>query len=188
MELKKLIENTIREYLNEESENYTSTDKLLLNAIKDATGVMVSFVDSKYNESTLEKASEITFGWADDGNYIDGITLKRIKLPKNKSVITVEWVMEKLNKDSVYKFFSDNFRKLLEKMGYSGYGFSIYPTTYGIGVFTLKGEKGVKLINDTLDNVGILYSGEWSDAQYVYRYKISKSKENVDRMKKLLEI
>jgi hypothetical protein len=107
-----------------------------------------------------------------------------LNIPKNKEV-TFEWVMNKINTDTVYKSFVDKFEKLLTKKEIKGV--NAYPTTYGIGIFLLskKNTETIDKINQLLTDLGIKYKNEYSDAGYVYRYVISKSKENIDRMEKM---
>ena len=109
---------------------------------------------------------------------------KLIKLPK-KQQVTVDWIMDKLSSDSIYKSFTDKFEKLLNEKGIKGV--NAYPTTYGIGIFILFGNTNEtkERIDSLLKQYGIEFKNEYSDARYVYRYVISKSKENIERMEKM---
>jgi len=46
-------------------------------------------------------------------------------------------------------------------------------------------EDGSNFIRLILDPLGIEYSNEYSDAHWVYRYKISKAAENINRIKQI---
>jgi hypothetical protein len=108
-----------------------------------------------------------------------------LKLP-SKMKVTFEWVMNKITKDKVYKTFSEDFNKLLKLKGYEK--INAYPTTYGIGIFVgfgLNIPKTKEKIEFLLDSLGISYDTEYSDARYVFRYKISKSKQNIDKIQKI---
>ena len=107
-----------------------------------------------------------------------------IKIPKKKEV-TFAWIMDKVSKDNVYKSFSENFNSVLESLVYNG--LNVYPTTYGIGVSVIFGNKNESKykIEKVLNDYGIDYTTEYSDAFYVFRYKISKSAENIKKLEKI---
>jgi len=160
--------------------------------IEDYFGVSVNVYDEYTNEVELEspKASEITFGWSIDGQWIDGVSLKSIRLPKTRSLITASWISDKINKEKIYKDFSVIFKDILVKSGHSGSSINVYPTTYGIGVaviFNPSGSNDKEQITNLLKQTGVSFTNEYSDAGYVYRYKISKSKENIDKIKEYLD-
>ena len=116
-------------------------------------------------------------------NEFDGT----IKLPKKK-LITIEWIMNKINSDKTFKSFAKEFKKLIEKK-ISG-TFDVYATTYGIGVSIFHNhdkENQIKTIENLLKEKGIKYNLEYSDAFYVLRFKISKSKENIEKINKIIE-
>jgi DNA polymerase III sliding clamp (beta) subunit (PCNA family) len=138
--------------------------------------------------SDITKAGYLSIGFikpigAEDYEYVG----KQIKLPKNKFV-DVSYVMQQLNKDNVYNNFSDKFKLVLDKLGYSN-NINVYPTTYGIGIFVFLGDKSQasKLVASILDKAGIDYKTEYSDASFVFRYKISKSKENIAKLEDFLK-
>jgi hypothetical protein len=100
--------------------------------------------------------------------------------------VTFEWIMNKINKDKVYKSFSENFNKILKSKGLVN--INAYPTTYGIGIFVFAGTKipeTKKNIENLLNSLGIIYTTEYSDANLVFRYKISKSKENIEKIEQI---
>ena len=105
---------------------------------------------------------------------------KLLTAPKQKEV-TVEWVMNKLNKQADYKNLTDRMRKL---MNTEDLGLSAYPASYGIGMMTLSNndKKRINKIKSALDKYGIEYKTEYSQAHWTYRFKLSKSKENIERI------
>ena len=104
-----------------------------------------------------------------------------VKLPKKK-LITIDWLNEKLNKSSEFL----NLTKYLNKIA-NQYSLVCYPASYGIGICSLFGRnpKSVERITSVLDQHKIEYYNEYSDANWVYRFKISKSKDNIAKMQQL---
>ena len=143
-------------------------------------GWTISYWDKNINDVPKEKAYEMSL-FKFDPNY-ESI---RIKLP-SKMEVTFEWIMNKVNKDKVYKSFTENFNKILKQKGLSN--INAYPTTYGIGVSVFAGmhiSETKKNIENLLNSLEINYTTEYSDENYVFRYKISKSKENIEKIEKL---
>lgn len=143
-------------------------------------GWNVSFYDNNINEVSKEKATKIVVSRFDP--YYESVTIKA----PSKMKVTFDWVMIKVNNDKVYKTFYENFNQLLKSKGFKNV--NAYPTTYGIGVFVafgMKIEETKKIIENLLNSLGIEYTTEYSDAQYIFRYKISKSKSNIDKINSL---
>lgn len=147
-------------------------------------GYTVHFQDEFLNEKIPSLASEMYIGWQrlnkEDIVYIG----KTIKATKKET--TVDYILNKINSDKTFANFSLEFNKLISKEG-----FSAYPTTYGIGVFVAVGfrnsiSEAKNKIENTLNNLGIKYVTEYSDAGWVFRYKISKCAENIQTLKKVL--
>lgn len=140
------------------------------------------FYDNFMNEVKPEDATELHIVFRkSDFEMIH----KNIKETKKET--TYEYIMNKINSDVIYKNFSEYFNKLIKK-----YNFASYPTTYGIGVFVAVGfrksiEKTKSDIENELNKLGIKFTTEYSDAMYVFRYKISKSKENIQKIENLLK-
>jgi len=107
-------------------------------------------------------------------------------LPKKKPV-TADWIIEKINTmkktEKAYTNLSNKFKKISDK--YSG--FSIYPTTYGIGIHELYSNKDKEFneILEILDNNDIQYKLEYSDALWVKRIVFSKTKENIQKIENI---
>ena len=128
----------------------------------------------------LEEADKISLCKIDEkGEFI----LITIKAPKKE--LTYAMIQEKMNKDKTFINFCNNFKKLLPEK-YKNM-MDIYPTSYGIGVFValnFRNEKSIAIaeIERILTEKNISYKNEYSDAGYVYRFLISKSKENIGKI------
>lgn len=109
---------------------------------------------------------------------MDGETIRKsIKAPKKE--VTVDWILEKLHKESIYHNLSVYLKKIF------GYGM-IYPTSYGIGVETFWNIKAnSQKVEAKLKELGLMYRNEYSDAGWVYRFVISKDARNMAIMKNL---
>lgn len=131
------------------------------------------FKGDSWDECSAEEATELSLT-----NWEQGIVAKIIKVPKVKEV-TFEWLMAKFYQESQYKSLVEHCKKLVK-----GTGISMYATSYGIGFFVLFGSvhESVKELKDILDQAGIIYTNEFSEARYVYRFKISKSENNVKKL------
>lgn len=167
----------------------------------DKPNVYTSFKSQEQLEKYARDSADmrIKHGYADKTYdepilYIeyDGRRLAKKISVKSKRITTemvVKWVEQdkKLYK-GYYGEFTSNMQKLLESKGITG-NFSIYPTTYGIGVFVFynfRAEKEIKRVEEIMSEYGIEYENEYSDAQWVYRFKISKDKNNLAKIKKSL--
>lgn len=84
------------------------------------------------------------------------------------------------NKEALLKQVEANFATDAIKSGLIKYGF--YNTEYGIGIFcfwlTNSVQSAIKYMEDHLKKLSIPYTNEFSDAKWVYRFKIGISKEN----------
>ena len=143
-------------------------------------GFTISFYDNNVNEMPKNKAEVISLTKFEP--YYENFTLK---LP-SKMEVSFEWIMNKLSNDKVYKSFAENFNKILKAKGYSN--LNAYPTSYGIGVFVGFGrgiEETKNQIEKLLNSLGIQYKTEYSNEGYVFRYKISKSKENIAKINEI---
>lgn len=103
--------------------------------------------------------------------------------------ITVEYVQKLVEKDrkvyaGTYGKFAMAMQRLCKERGYSG-RFLVYPTTYGIGVwlfYNFHSEENIADVKSLMDERGIEYYNEYSDKRWVYRFKVSKKRENIERM------
>ena len=114
---------------------------------------------------------------------LDRYTCLKFKAPKTKE-ITVSYLFDKYNKylgqEQAYQNLSAIFKKLLPS-------YNFYETTYGVGMEALfltheqvlkRAEPLLKLLN----KLAIEYNTEYSDASWVYRFKISKSNDNLEKI------
>ena len=141
--------------------------------------------DNNINEVEASKATEIYIGWEKINGELSAGIYKTIKAKKGE--ITFDWIADKLNSDVLYKSFAEHFNKIVSKFGLYG-----YPTTYGIGVFVAVGYRNS--INETktqitnvLNQMGVKYENEYSEAGWVFRYKISKAKDNISKIEAILK-
>ena len=142
----------------------------------------IAFYDDYMNEVQPAEACEMSILSTKEFDFL-GKTIKGLK-----KEITTQYVLNKLNAEYIYQNFTDDFKKLLP-LKYKN-SINIYPTTYGIGVFVLFNYRGQneqiqKEIESILKRYNIDYTNEFSNARYVYRYKISKSKENIKKLSEL---
>jgi len=96
------------------------------------------------------------------------------------------WVLMKVEEFLFfYKSSGANLSKIVEPLTE---GKSCYPASYGIGFFNffLKQEEVDELLK-LLKEHKIEYTTEFSQANWVYRIKISKKKANIERLKKLAQ-
>ncbi len=128
------------------------------------------------DECKAEEAKQLLIS-----NFNEGIVGEVIKLPKKKE-ITFEWIMGKLHKESQFISLASHCAKLVPDSG-----ISIYPTSYGIGISVLFAFKGIKdrikQLEELFTRHSIEYRNEYSEAGYVYRFKLSKASENIEKLK-----
>lgn len=132
--------------------------------------------------------------WFSDSSELyvlkNGIIICQIKnLPKS-SIVSSDYIQKRIDKaekayESYYGGFCMDVQELLRKEQIEQ-GFSIYPTTYGIGVwiyFNFYASKSIDTVTDLLEKYGIEYYNEFSEARMVYRFKISKKETNRLKLK-----
>ena len=151
----------------------------------------VSFYDNNINEVDPKLATEIYIGAeivngsrVDKDGYLHNGIFKSIKTPTVQEV-TYTWLMGKINADKTFKNFCTTFNKLINNKG-----LNCYPTSYGIGIFVAIGYRSSiadtkQQIETLLDNLGVKYTTEYSEGGWVFRYKISRAKENISLINSL---
>lgn len=120
-----------------------------------------------------------------DTVYIrEGDILVKRSVGKNK-LLDEETILKALERDKkAYNSKYGQFAKDVQKLFASKFGGNlghIYPTTYGIGVwvfYNFKADECVDSVRKVLDEMNVTYTNEFSEAHYVYRFKISKEKVN----------
>lgn len=103
--------------------------------------------------------------------------------------ITEDYVLKLVGKnkklyDGAFGAFTMQMQKICEKLGYGNY-FCVYPTTYGIGIWLFwnwKVEEQANNVENILKSAGIEYYNEYSEHRWVYRFKISKKRENLQKI------
>lgn len=130
---------------------------------------------NKIDFSNIKEYNCITIcGFTHDGFNVT----KWFKTPKAKE-ITFDYIMTKINQESVYRNLSDLFSKLCKNI-------PVYPTTYGIGIdafYNREMSNEIKMVENKLNELGIEYRNEFSEAGYVYRFVISKKSVNLEKIK-----
>lgn len=104
-------------------------------------------------------------------------------------VITVEYVQKLVEKDrkvyaGTYGKFAMCMQKLCKERGLTN-KFCVYPTTYGIGVwifYNFNADKHIAQVEEIMKERNIEYYNEYSEHRWVYRFKVSKKRENIERM------
>lgn len=163
-------------------------------------------IEDDYTEEQKAKARKEANEWVDDEmndtdswcsfwyhstefyiTYENDRTIKRT-CGKNEE-ITKERVMKLIERDKksyqgVYGEFTDKMRKLLKADGKLDY-FNIYPTTYGIGVLAFYNwhlKDDIAYLDNKMKELGLEYYNEFSEARWVFRYKISKKQANLAKI------
>lgn len=111
--------------------------------------------------------------------------LKKIKIPIKKE-ISEEWVFNQLNKEQYFKNLTNLLNNKLKGWGLDC--FNIYGASYGLGVYCIynrEQKEQILKIENYLKELKINFYCEFSTAGWVYRFKISKSEENLKRLEGL---
>lgn len=118
------------------------------------------------------------FGYIEDNTIILSYPCKRIKMPLKKE-INEEWFLNKIQTENQFKNISDLISKAIdfESLG-------VYPASYGLGVFLCFGYKeivheDINKIESFLKKNNIEFKTEYSNKNWVYRFKISKDTNNL---------
>ena len=134
-----------------------------------------------YRQNDWYNANTLYIWYGDKGRMV----VQKVSV-KSKE-ITEDYVLKLIEKnEKMYKGFYGEFTDKMNKLlGNKKSYFSIYPTTYGIGVwlfYNFSADKDIKYIENILQEKGIEYYNQFSDMRYVYRFKISKKRENLERL------
>lgn len=143
-------------------------------------GYSFLFTDNNATELPPEKATDIYIM-----NCINPISkevswfTKTIKAPFKKE-IPFNYIINKINTDKIFINLSNTFQKLINKTN-----INVYAATYGIGVWTTYNKYAKEEsteIESLLKKYNIDYTTGYSEMRWVYRFKISKSKENINKI------
>lgn len=118
----------------------------------------------------------------DNNNEIVFVKSENIK----SKLITAQYIIDLVEKNkktynSYFGEFCIKMRQLLKENNLDT-DCSVYPTTYGIGVWVFYNqnfEKYQQTITEILKNKGVEFKNEYSDMQWVFRFKISKKHNNL---------
>ena len=147
------------------------------------SGIYVNFYDENIDNVEVEKAKTAYIHKRDEEGY-QVLGHFSVTLPKNKSIVTAEWIMDKVAKKENEKRI--NFRELFHSVGIATENCSFYSTSYGFGMFSLFGRDNKKAeeISQYLTSKGVEFRNEWSDARWVFRFVISKKSGNMEKLLK----
>lgn len=103
--------------------------------------------------------------------------------------ITTDYVLKLVERnrkvyDGYYGKFAMAMQRICKEKGYTD-RFCVYPTTYGIGVwlfYNMHADENIADIRSIMDERGIEYYNEYSDRLWVYRFKVSKKRENINKI------
>ena len=148
----------------------TSKDK---QEIQDNLGVMILWQENKDN--ILDYPYLVLF---------KGSRQKTIKLPKTK-LIDKNYV-----KNEIDKWLNSEYRNLQKTFSIMNIKGNIYYTSFGFSYICWFKEqrqfnKDITDIKNKLNGLNIKYSNEYSDAMWVYRFRVSKSIDNLNKIKEL---
>ena len=101
--------------------------------------------------------------------------------------VTTGWIAKKIELMFAYHSTWINITHIFKQLQLPG---DIYFTSFGFSYDCFfKGDKKFKSDNEILSNrlkeLGIEFTNEFSDAYWVFRYRISKKKENLDKINNL---
>lgn len=138
------------------------------------------FLDEMFNDQNPQDATRLLIGFTSQGEYIG----KPIKATKRET--TAGYVFAQISKISEYHNFCETFQKLLDEPS----SVHVYAASYGLGVSVSFDYKGsVQRLKDKiyalLNGHGIDYKTEYSEAGWVFRYKITQSQANIERIKQI---
>jgi hypothetical protein len=141
-------------------------------------GIVISF----WSNPNFSNVKEVPFTQAYECliKYDKNCSGLWVKLPKK---FTVEWVhnqiIRKIQTQSI------DYKKIFNK-GIKDNNLRLYPTTYGFGISTFQSSKTiaqeVDKVREFLGINGIEYKNEYSEQHYAYRFVISKSKDNLQKL------
>lgn len=111
------------------------------------------------------------------------------KEPVKSKEITADYVRHLVAKDKkayqgTYGHFAELMQRVAEKKGWRN-SFNIYPTTYGIGIWVFynwHAQENADVVAKFLNDYGVEFYNEYSNAQWVFRFKISKKEANLRRI------
>lgn len=103
--------------------------------------------------------------------------------------ITVEYVQKLVEKDrrlyaGTYGKFAMAMQRICKEKGLAK-TFCVYPTTYGVGVWVFynwNAKSDIEKVEEIMKDKDIEYYNEYSDCHWVYRFKVSKKRENIAKM------
>ena len=137
---------------------------------------IITFYDPYVNECPKNEATEMQVSTWEP--YYKSYTIKA-----TKKETTLSYVLNHIAKKENYQAI--NWNEVFRPLNLNNVGF--YTTSYGIGVEVIFGNRKetISKIELFLDSKDIEYTNEFSEARWVYRFKISKAESNINKIAKL---
>ncbi len=151
-----------------------------LKADLEAMGFNVCYTDRNGNECERfpgVPCERIEMGRLEDGHYLGVVFPPIAKVSTDWAVARFCALLEsKQAKQSV------KWGPIFAKAGIQGCNF--YPTSYGFGMYAMIGDiqEKAKAVRQFLESRGIEYRNEFSEARWVYRFVVSTSKANIQKL------
>lgn len=146
--------------------------------------------EEEYREYLEKWAGSERFYWDRQTHWFVFFSNGRIvRMPKRKYTeddkkfnSRLDKIIAKVERESTTELgkFSAMMQKLIQQR-IQGHGWLVYPTTYGIGLYAIYNrhfDEDKKTIDDVLNGLHVEFANEFSDAAWIYRYKISKKEAN----------
>lgn len=154
---------------------------VLYNSMEEFEGICRKFADSTYKRNTEPYDFTTLIVEHDNGKVL--VKKENVKSKR----ITEDYILKLVDKNrkayaGAYGDFALQMQKLCSEQELK---YSIYPTTYGIGVlllFNFSADKDIARVEQIMKERNIEYYNEFSEMHWVYRFKISKKKENLQRI------
>jgi hypothetical protein len=139
----------------------------IIKEFQNIIGYQVTLFDQYANECNLDNAKTLHIGFSLDNTDYQN---KSITLPKNKQLITIDYLINKLSKlnDKTYQSNIEKNQALITKLNIK----NAYATSYGIGLYNLNADSLKSKICDILDLNNINYKLKYSLEHYVIQWHI----------------
>lgn len=146
--------------------------------------------DAKYHADFETEFGRMWYGAETLYIEYEGRLIAKRESVKSK-VITEDYVKSLVEKDKklyngTYGHFCELMQKVSAKKGWNK-NFTIYPTTYGIGIFIFwcwNFDKYYEEVETFLKEYGIEFTTEYSRAHWVFRFRLSKKAGNLTKIER----
>ena len=160
----------------------------LLNGLKNGKKYTHEVCDEIMYNYTHTRDDNILMLFYTDSINLFGIGTKSKTFYFPKKEITIKWFNERVNMYNVYASQDSkhylNLAKIISSKLEIGNRF--YVASYGVGIDNFYTEKEKERINAFFIENGIKFTRETSRANYITRFKISKEKNNIKHLLKII--